>query len=45
VKGERLSSLSAEGSYGLIGNQLTNNTGTYNVGVQLSISIFDGGQR
>ena len=45
VKGERLPSLSAEGSYGLIGNKLTNNTGTYNVGVQLSIPIFDGGQR
>lgn len=45
VKGERLPSLSAEGNYGLIGNRFENNTGTYNVGVQLSIPIFDGGQR
>jgi len=45
IKGERLPSLSAEGNYGLIGNRVENNTGTYNVGVQLSIPIFDGGQR
>ncbi|MBH0199695.1 MAG: TolC family protein [Nitrospira sp.] len=45
VKGERLPSMSAEGNYGLIGNKFDNNTGTYNVGVQLSIPIFDGGQR
>lgn len=45
VKGERLPSLSAEGSYGLIGRKFDNNTATYNVGVQLSIPIFDGGQR
>lgn len=45
IKGERLPSLSAEGNYGLIGNRFENNTGTYNVGVQLSIPIFDGGQR
>jgi outer membrane protein TolC len=45
IKGERLPSLSAEGNYGIIGNKFTNNTGTYNVGVQLSVPIFDGGQR
>ena len=45
VKGERLPSLSAEGNYGLIGRRFDNNTATYNVGVQLSIPIFDGGQR
>ncbi|HEX5646960.1 MAG TPA: TolC family protein [Nitrospira sp.] len=45
VKGERLPSMSAEGNYGLIGNKFDSNTGTYNVGVQLSIPIFDGGQR
>lgn len=45
IKGERLPSLSADGNYGLIGNRFENNTGTYNVGVQLSIPIFDGGQR
>ncbi len=45
IKSERLPSLSAEGNYGLIGNRLDNTTGTYNVGVQLSIPIFDGGQR
>ncbi len=45
VKGERFPSMSAEGNYGLIGNKFDNNTGTYNVGVQLSIPIFDGGQR
>lgn len=45
IRGERLPSLSAEGNYGLIGNKYDNNTGTYNVGVQLSVPIFDGGQR
>lgn len=45
IRGERLPSMSAEGSYGLIGNKFDNNTGTYNVGVQLSVPIFDGGQR
>ncbi len=45
IKGERLPSLSAEGNYGLIGRRFDNNTGTYNVGVQLSVPIFDGGQR
>ncbi len=45
MKGERLPSLSAEGNYGLIGRTFNNNTGTYNVGVQLSVPIFDGGQR
>lgn len=45
IKGERLPSMSAEGNYGLIGNKFDNNTGTYNVGVQLSVPIFDGGQR
>lgn len=45
IKGERLPSLSAEGNYGLIGRQFDNNTATYNLGVQLSIPIFDGGQR
>jgi outer membrane protein len=37
--------VSAEGNYGLIGNRFENTTGTYNVGVQLSVPIFDGGQR
>jgi outer membrane protein TolC len=45
VKGERIPALSADGNYGLIGNRFENTTGTYNVGVQLSIPIFDGGQR
>ncbi len=45
IKGERLPSLSAEGNYGLIGNKFDNTTGTYSVGVQLSVPIFDGGQR
>lgn len=45
VKSERLPSLSAEGNYGLIGRQFDNTTATYNVGAQLSIPIFDGGQR
>jgi outer membrane protein TolC len=45
IKGERLPSMSAEGNYGLIGNKFDNNTGTYNVGLQLSVPIFDGGQR
>jgi len=45
IKGERLPSLLAEGNYGVIGNKFDNNTGTYNVGLQVSIPIFDGGQR
>jgi outer membrane protein TolC len=45
VKGERLPSLQAQGEYGLIGNQVNNSLSTYNVGVTMSIPIFDGGQR
>ena len=45
IKGERLPSLQAQGDYGLIGNQINNTLSTYNVGVMLSIPIFDGGQR
>ena len=45
VKGERLPSLQAQGDYGLIGNQVNNSTSTYNVGVTMSIPVFDGGQR
>jgi outer membrane protein TolC len=45
VKGERLPSLQAQGDFGLIGNRVENPTTTYNVGVTLSIPVFDGGQR
>ena len=45
IKGERLPSLQAQGDYGFIGNQITNTLSTYNVGVTLSIPIFDGGAR
>jgi outer membrane protein TolC len=45
IKGERIPSLQAQGEYGLIGNQIDNTLSTYNVGVTLSIPIFDGGQR
>jgi len=45
IKGERIPSLQAQGDYGLIGNRVENPTTTYNVGVTLSIPIFDGGQR
>ena len=45
VKGERLPSLQAQGDYGLIGNQVDATLSTYNVGVTLSVPIFDGGQR
>ncbi len=45
IKGERLPSLSAQGDYGAIGNKFDNNLATYNVGVMLSVPIFDGGQR
>ena len=45
IKGERLPSLQAQGDYGLIGNQIDSTVSTYNVGVTLSIPIFDGGQR
>ena len=42
---ERLPSLAAQGDYGLIGNRWTNTLDTYNIGVYLSIPLFDGGQR
>ncbi len=42
---ERLPSLSAQGDYGLIGNRMHNTADTYNVGVFLSVPLFDGGQR
>ena len=45
VKGERLPSLSAQGDYGLIGTQIDKTLSTYNVGVLLSVPIYDGGQR
>ncbi|HKY70982.1 MAG TPA: TolC family protein [Nitrospira sp.] len=45
IKGERLPSLSAQGDYGLIGTHIDNTLSTYNVGVMLSVPIFDGGQR
>ena len=45
VKGERLPSLSAQGDYGLIGTAIDNMLSTYNVGVLLSVPIYDGGQR
>ena len=45
IKGERLPSLQAQGDYGLIGNQIDSTVSTYNVGLTLSIPLFDGGQR
>ena len=45
IKGERFPSLQAQGEYGLIGNQINNTLSTYNVGVTLSVPLFDGGQR
>ena len=45
IKGERLPSVQAQGDYGLIGNQVDNTLSTYNVGVIMSIPLFDGGQR
>ena len=45
LTGERLPALSAQGDTGLIGREFTNTVQTYNVGVLLSIPIFDGGQR
>ena len=45
IKGERLPSLSAQGDVGQIGNDVNNSLTTYNVGVLMSIPIFDGGQR
>ena len=45
IKGERLPSLQAQGDYGLIGNRVDSSLSTYNVGVTLSVPIFDGGQR
>jgi len=45
IKGERLPSLQAQGDYGVIGNQIDQTLSTYNVGVVMSIPIFDGGQR
>jgi outer membrane protein len=45
IKGERLPSLAAQGDIGMIGNVVENATSTYNVGLTLSVPIFDGGQR
>ena len=45
IKGERLPSLSAQGDYGQIGNRIDSNMSTYNVGVMLSVPLWDGGQR
>jgi outer membrane protein TolC len=45
VKGERFPSLQAQGDYGLIGNRVDSTVSTYNVGVTLSVPLFDGGQR
>jgi outer membrane protein len=45
IKGERLPSLSAQGDYGQIGNRVDSNMSTYNVGVMLSVPLWDGGQR
>ena len=45
ITGERIPALSATGDVGQIGNGVGTNTTTYNVGVLLSIPIFDGGQR
>jgi len=45
IKGEQLPSLQADGNYGLIGNHIDSTLSTYNVGVTLSVPIFDGGQR
>lgn len=45
ITGERIPSLVAQGNYGLIGNQYTNTTDTYNMALILQVPIFDGGQR
>ena len=45
IMGERIPSLQAQGDYGVIGNHIDSTLSTYNVGVTLSIPIFDGGQR
>jgi len=45
ITGERLPSLAAQGDLGMIGNVIEKATSTYNVGLTLSVPIFDGGQR
>jgi outer membrane protein TolC len=45
IQGEQLPSLQATGDYGAIGNKWNDTLGTYNVGVALTVPIFDGGQR
>jgi outer membrane protein TolC len=45
IKGERLPSLQAQGDYGMIGNQANSTLSTYNLGLTLTVPIFDGGQR
>ena len=45
VKGERVPSLAAQGDYGAIGNRTDSSSTTYNVGVTLSVPLWDGGQR
>ena len=38
---ERISSLVGQGDYGLIGNRMANTLDTYNVGMFLSVPLFD----
>lgn len=45
IEGERIPSLDFRGDYGLIGESFDDRFATYNVGLFLSIPLFDGGQR
>lgn len=42
AESERIPSLVAQGDYGLIGNRMNNTLDTYNVGVFLSVPLFEG---
>jgi len=42
---ERLPSVNAQGDFGLIGNRWNNTLDTYNIGLFLTVPLFDGGQR
>jgi len=42
TESERIPSVSAQGDYGLIGNRLHNTLDTYNIGLFLTVPLFDG---
>jgi Outer membrane protein len=44
TESERIPSVTAQGDYGLIGNRMHNTLDTYNVGLFLTVPLFEGGR-